>query len=183
MKKISFFLLAICLGYSNLDAQIYVAKKSEISFFSVGSVANVQASNKLTIMVLSTATNDIQMKISIKDFIFPKPLMQEHFNEDYMESDKFPSAVFKGKINEKIDYTQDGTYTTTTTGTLDMHGVQKTITISGLLTIKSGEVTLATKFKIHLADYKIKVPSYVGVEAIAADIDVNLNATLDSFKK
>jgi len=183
MKKIGILLLLFCLADTTMKAQVYIAKTSDISFFSPGSVANVEGSNKLAIIVMDMSTNNIQMKIAMQDFVFPKPLMKDHFNDDYMESDKYPNAIFKGKINQTIDYTEDGTYNTTTTGTLDMHGVQKTVTIPGVLTVKDGEITLQSKFKIHLADYNIKVPSYVGVEAIANDIDVTLNATLASYKK
>ena len=102
MKKI--ILLTFVIASATITkAQIYIAKSCEISFFSASPLENIEAINKNTKPIINTATGDVQMKIAITGFVFEKPLMQEHFNENYLESDKFPSAIFKGKINEKID--------------------------------------------------------------------------------
>lgn len=143
---------------------------------------NIEAVNKAAKPILNTATGDIQIKIPIKGFTFEKPLMQEHFNENYMESEKFPDAFFKGKINEKIDYTKDGEYKTTATGKVTIHGVEKERTLDGTLTIKGGQITIETKFMVHVVDHNIKVPSLY-VKNIAEDVIVKLNATLDPFRK
>jgi polyisoprenoid-binding protein YceI len=108
--------------------------------------------------------------------------MQEHFNENYMESEKFPYSTFKGKINEKVDYTQDGTTNVTCTGTMDMHGTTKQITTSGTLTVKGKEVTIVSKFKAKPADYNIKVPSLY-VKEIAEELDVDITTVLEPYKK
>jgi hypothetical protein len=180
MKKI--FLLSALLITFGLRAQIYMAKFCEISFFSEAPLENIEAINKSSKPIMNTSTGDLQIKISIKGFVFPKPLMQEHFNENYMESDKFPDAIFKGKINDKIDYTKDGEYKTTATGKITIHGVEKDITIEGILTIKGSQILLQSKFNIHIADYNIQVPSLY-VKNIAEDVSVKLNATLEPFKK
>ena len=115
-------------------------------------------------------------------FVFEKPLMQEHFNENYVESEKYPSAIFKGKINEKIDFTKDGEYKVTVTGILSLHGVDKERKQEGTIAVKGSEISMATKFNIHIADHNIKVPSLY-VQNIAEDVEVKLNATLEPFKK
>jgi polyisoprenoid-binding protein YceI len=106
--------------------------------------------------------------------------MQEHFNEDYMESDKYPNTVFKGKINEKVDYTKNGVNNVTVTGTMDMHGVQKTITIPGTITIQNGVIFLTAKFDVKLTDYNIKVPSVIGSD-VGKQIAITFTAAMKPY--
>jgi hypothetical protein len=181
MKKIFLVLTAVIISLSSFS-QIYIAKNCEISFFSSSPLENIEAVNKAAKPIINTSTNDVQMKIVITAFQFPKPLMQEHFNEDYMESDKFPNAIFKGKINEKIDWTKDGEYKVTVTGKLNIHGVEKERTIDGVVKIKGQEITISSKFNVHIADHGIKVPSLY-VQNIAEDVEVKLTALLVPYKK
>src|ERR1019366_1209664 len=104
MKKTLLFTIAATISTCTF-AQIYMAKTCEISFFSKTPVEDIDAINKATKPLLNIATGDLQMKIVMTAFVFEKPLMQEHFNENYVESEKFPYAFFKGKINEKVNYT------------------------------------------------------------------------------
>ncbi len=181
MKNVFFSFSAIVLSTS-MFAQIYMAKNCEIRFFSESPIENIEAINKAAKPILNTSTGDIQIKIAMTAFVFEKPLMQEHFNENYAESEKFPHAIFKGKINETIDYTKDGEYKTTIIGKLNLHGVEKDITMNGTLTIKGTEIIISTKFNIHIADYGVKVPSLY-IKNIAEDVEVKLNATLEPYKK
>lgn len=167
---------------SGLYAQIYMAKTCEISFFSAAPLENIEAMNKAAKPLINTATNDVQIKVVITGFVFEKPLMQEHFNENYMESEKFPNAIFKGKINETIDWKKDGEYKVAVTGKMNMHGVEKDITMNGIVTVKGTQIMISSKFNIHIADYGIKVPSLY-VQNIAEDVEVKINATLEPFKK
>ena len=181
MKKTLLFAIATTISTCTF-AQIYMAKTCEISFFSKTPIEDIDAVNKATKPLLNTTTGDVQIKIVMTAFVFPKPLMQEHFNENYLESEKYPNAVFKGKINEKVDYTKDGDKKVTVTGKLAMHGVEKDITIPGTLTVKGEEIKMSSAFKIKFDDYKVVIPSlYQGV--IPPDTDVKLNAVLEPFKK
>jgi polyisoprenoid-binding protein YceI len=108
--------------------------------------------------------------------------MQEHYNENYMESEKFPYATFKGKISETIDYTKDGTHNVTMVGTLDMHGVELPRTVTGTVTVKGGTISMDSKFEVKVADHKIKVPSLY-VEKIAENIQVTFHTDMVVFKK
>lgn len=194
MKKV--FLLFASISFTTaFYSQIYIAKTCEISFFSESPLENIEAVNRAAKPIMNTSTGDIQIKIPISGFSFEKPLMQEHFNEDYMETDQegpkdangkttYPNkdAIFKGKINEPIDYKKDGENKVTVTGKLTMHGVEKEITLEGTLVIKGEQITIQTNFIIHVADYNIKVPSLY-VKNIAEDVTVKLNATLDPYKK
>ena len=91
MKKIALLFITVALS-THTYSQIYMAKNCEISFFSPTPIENITAVNKTTKPMLNTATGDLQMKIAMTAFIFEKPLMQEHFNENYVESEKFPYA-------------------------------------------------------------------------------------------
>jgi len=180
MKKIAILVIALFICFIKSEAQIYMADSCRVSFFSAATIENIAASNTTSKPVMSTATGDIQISISNTDFIFKKHLMQEHFNEDYMESEKYPHTVFKGKVNQTLDYTKDGVNQVTVTGTMDMHGVQKTITIPGTITIQSGIIFIATTFNVAPADYSIKVPSVIGSD-IAKQIAVTLTATMKPY--
>lgn len=190
MKK---FLLASVVFLSLTGfSQIYQAKDNStlVHFYSKTPLENIDAANKGAIIVLNTATGGLQVSVTIQNFKFKNGLMEEHFNENYMETQKqaedgsFPNrnAVFKGKINEKVDYTKDGENKVTVTGTLKMHGVTKDVTIDGTLTKKGTEILLDSKFKIKIADYNIKVPSAV-VTNIAEVVDVTLVSTLEPHVK
>jgi len=181
-KLLTGLFLISALG--SLKAQLYKNKTDAgiVSFFSKAPMEDIEATNKKVTMVLKTTTNEIQFGATMLNFKFPKPLMEEHFNENYVESDKFPICTFKGKINETIDYTKDGEYKVTVKGTMDLHGVTKELEIPGTLTVKGGLILLNAKFKIKVADYKIKVPSMY-VQNIAEEVEVTVNGTLEPFMK
>jgi hypothetical protein len=181
MKKTLFILMLLACGIS-LKAQIYMAKTCEISFFSASPLENIEALNKNAKPILNTATGDLQVKVPISNFKFEKPLMEEHFNENYMETEKYPNAIFKGKIQEAVDYKKDGEYKVTVKGNLEMHGVTKERTLEGTLTVKGTQVLLATKFNVRVADHGIQVPSLY-VQNIAEVVEVKLNATLEPYQK
>lgn len=180
MNKI---LLVLIFAFTSFfaHAQIYLGKTCEVSFFSDGPVEDISAVNKSTKPILNSAKSEIAVKVTIKGFDFEKELMEEHFNEKYMESDKFPYATFTGKINEPIDYKKDGITKVTVTGKLNMHGVEKERTIDGNVTIKGGEVIIGSKFIVSLKDHNITIPTIV-VQNVAELIEVKINATLTEFK-
>ncbi len=196
MKK-SLLVLGFSLCLNRFNAQIFKAKDgtTSISFFSEAPMENIEAMNKGAIIVLNTNSNDLQVRVSIQNFKFKNSLMEEHFNENYMETDKkgpkdasgavtYPNrnATFKGKINEKIDYTKDGENKVTVTGKMEIHGVTRDVTLDGTLTKTGADLVLVSKFKIKVADYNIKVPSMY-VKNIAEVVDVTINTTLEPFQK
>jgi hypothetical protein len=165
-----------------VNAQIYIGKTCEISFYSKGPIEDIAALNKSTKPIFNAAKGEVAVKITIKGFAFDKKLMEEHFNEKYMESDKYPYAVFTGKVNEPIDYKKEGTYKVTLTGKLDIHGVVKDRTIDGTVTIKDGEISFDSKFIVALKDHNIEIPSLVA-QNIAETVEVTVKTTLIEFKK
>ena len=180
MKKLTLVLIASCIFLVKSEAQIYMADSCRVSFFSAATIEDITAINTASKPVMSASTGDIQISVTIEQFIFKKKLMQEHFNEDYMESDKYPHAVFKGKINEKVDYRTDGVNKVTVTGVMDMHGVKKTITIPGTITIKNGRIYIAAKFDVAPSDYNIKVPTVIGSD-VAKKLAISLTATMKPY--
>ena len=181
MKKI-LFTSAVYFYAGILSAQIYMAKTCQVDFFSEAPVENIEAVNKSAQPILNTATGDIQVRIPIISFKFQKPLMEEHFNENYMETEKYPNATFKGKINEPVDWSKPGEYKVTATGKLNIHGVEKERTIPGTITIRDGQILLNSVFNVHVADHGIKVPSLY-VKNIAEDVKVTLNAVMEQYRK
>lgn len=162
MKKIILTsIVGLVLGSNTLFAQVWIEKAGTISFYSSTPVEDISAKNTQVSSALNTATGDVVVKLNIKDFVFPVALMQEHFNENYLESSKYPTSTFKGKIIETIDYTKNGSYPVTATGKLNIHGVEKDKTINGTLKIENGKITLDAAFDILLEEYKIERPSIV----------------------
>jgi hypothetical protein len=182
MKKIVAIVALVFAGYSSINAQIFKSKKDEVkvSFFSSTPIEDITAVHSTSTSVI--IGDSIKFSMSNTGFVFPKPLMQEHFNENYMESSKYPKSTFRGKINEKIDLTKDGVYKVTCTGVMYMHGVEKVITVPGTITIKGGELNLVASFKAKLEDYKIARPKMV-MDKIAEEIDVKINANYATYKK
>jgi polyisoprenoid-binding protein YceI len=158
-------------------ADQYVARAGKAHFFSATAMENIEATSAIAVCALNTANKKIVVKIKNKSFRFKDGLMEEHFNENYMESDKYEYSTLEGVIADNIDFTKDGVYNVTIHGTLDIHGVKQERDIKGTLTIQHGApVNGKAKFDVKLADYNIKVPSIVGAniaEAMAVDVDFN----------
>jgi polyisoprenoid-binding protein YceI len=176
MKKILFSVGIIALSLST-SAQKYMTRSGRISFFSTTPIENIEAFNNEVAAALNAATGDVVFQVPIKSFKFEKQLMQDHFNESYMESDKYPKADFKGKFNPSDVQAKDGTYKTTVNGKLTIHGVTRDVQIPGTITVKGGEMTLNAKFNVATADYKIQIPS-VAKGKIANQIEVTVNTIL-----
>lgn len=182
MKKILLSLLVVA-GIS-ANAQMFKNKKegNTVHFLSKSALEDIEATNKNPIAVFKAETADIQFAVVMTQFKFKSALMEEHFNENYMESEKYPQATFKGKVNEKIDLSKDGENKVTVTGKMTMHGVTKDITTEGTITKKGEDLVVVSTFKVKVADYNIKVPSLY-VQNIAEVVDVNVNITLEPFVK
>jgi hypothetical protein len=152
----------------------YLSKKSELKIFSEAPLENIAATNTEGIAIVDLQKQEIAIKIPMKAFIFPNKLMQQHFNETYLESSKYPFAVFKGTINKKIDLTLPSNTNTSISGIMSIHGVDKMEIIEGRIMVnpQANTVRLESKFTLTLADYHIKVPTVV-LYKIAPVIEVN----------
>ena len=180
MKKVFFLILIGIILSQGVFAQRYLTKTGKISFFSKTALENIEAHNNQVNSALDTKTGDFVFKVLMKSFEFEKALMQEHFNENYVESDKFPNATLKGKVNNvnKIDFSKNGSYNAEIEGDLTIHGVTQSVKVSGTFEVKDGKVNGKSKFTILLADYEISVPSPV-VDNIAKEIEITVDVMLD----
>ena len=163
MKKLILVLIIILTGSQVIFGQSYLTKNGKISFFSKTDLENIDAVNNQVVSVITTQTGSIAFSVLINGFLFKKALMQEHFNENYMESAKYPKAGFKGTITDlsKVNFTTDGSYNITVTGDLSIHNVTNKITLPAVIIVKSGKISASTSFKVKLDDYKISVPKIV----------------------
>lgn len=164
-----------------LKGQILLGDKTEVSFYSYTPVENISARTTSVTEVINLGTGDFVFKLGIKTFDFPNDLMEEHFNENYMESGKYPNATFNGKYTSAtpIDIKKDGSYPVMATGVIEIHGVKQTRTIPATISVKGGVVSLDSKFKVKLVDFNIEVPTVV-FSKIAEEIDVHIKSTLKS---
>ena len=172
MSKLIFsFLAACCFSIHIASAQMLAAQNGSISFYSKTPMEDISAKNVKVAGLLNIANRQIVIRAMMKDFDFPNNLMEEHFNENYVESDKFPKSTFSGTINEAVDFSKPGSYPATATGTLEIHGVSKPKTISGTLVVNADKsVTLSASYPILLEDHDIKRPSIVMMK-IAEKVD------------
>ena len=187
--KILSMIVLLVMGFLVATAQddkyadTYACQKGMLHFFSATAMENIDATSNSGICVLNTKTKKVFCKVKQTSFTFKDKLMQEHFNENYMESDKFPVAQLDMAIVENIDFTKDGVYDITLKGTLEMHGVKKEREIKGKLTIKNGQPVNATAvFMVKLADHGIKIPSIVGAN-IAEEVKTDVDFAFEKFHK
>lgn len=183
MKKIVFVLtISLSATIAQAQAKLFSTISSEVKFFSQAPLEDIEAINKQASSVINADTKDVAVRIPIKGFVFPNGLMQEHFNENYLESDKYPNGMFRGKIVEDIDFTKDGSYAVSATGKFNIHGVEHDQTVKGKLNIVGGKITLDTNFDVLLVDYKIDIPKLV-FQKIAEKINVNARFTYQVVEK
>jgi len=166
------FLTMLALSVS---AQKYMTKNGFISFFSHTPMEDIKAENNQVAGVIDTSTGEIVFQVLINSFHFERALMEEHFNENYMESEKYPKASFKGKITDlkTVDFKKNGTYDVVVEGDLTIRDVTKKMSVKGTVEIITGGVNANTKFIIAPEDFNIKIPSVVR-EKIARTLEVTV---------
>ena len=169
---------------SRSHAQKIYTKNGSISFYSKSLLEDITAKNNEVTSIINEQTGDIQFSVLIKSFRFKKSLMEQHFNEDYMESDKFPKAIFKGNIADlsRINFASDGSYKVKVTGDLTIHGVTKNIEVPGAITVSQGKISSSSKFSVKVKDYNIKIPTTV-VNNIAETISITVDCKYEPYKK
>lgn len=175
---ISFCLLLIATSLVAQDK--YFTKSGAISFVSKGTVETITASHRSATCVLDSKTGAIQFAVLMKGFEFKKALMQEHFNENYVESDKYPKAEFRGQItnNSEVAYTKDGAYNVYVKGKLTLHGQTKDVETDGKVTVKAGKLMLTSKFNIRMSEYNIEIPGPVQ-NNMSDNINITVNCNLE----
>lgn len=184
MKKYIFIALIGLMSSGLVNAQKHITKNGHIWFKSETPVETIEAHNHQVNCALDITTGDLVFKVLIKSFEFPKALMQEHFNENYMESAKFPVSTFSGKLLnlKELNFTKDGKYNVDVDGQLTIHGITKKVKEKGVLEVKGPQITITSNFIVMLADYDIKIPKAV-TKNIADSINVHVDAKLEKLIK
>ena len=181
----SLFLLAAFALPIAVSAQRLFTRDARVYFdaTSKGSPEKVDATNKSGTMVVDVASGRVESVVLMNNFIFEKALMQEHFNENYMESSKFPKATFKGKIEDtgKVNFSQDGNYSASLAGDFMLHGVTKKVQIPVTFQVKGGKVSGSANFKVSLAEYGISIPSVVA-DKLAKEAKISIECKLEPMK-
>jgi hypothetical protein len=156
----------------------YGTENGTISFVSNAELELIQASSNKLQGVIDPGTNQFAFSIAVQSFRgFNSELQREHFNEKYMESEKYPRITFSGKIIEQVDYSTDGTYEVRAKGDLDVHGQKQTRIIKSKVEISDGVLSIIADFKVPLADHNISIPRIVN-QKIATEIEVNVKADM-----
>lgn len=184
MKYFILTVSMLLLGVSTLTAQKHLTRTGKIVFLSETPVENIEAVHNQVTSILNTENGDLVFSLLMKGFQFEKELMQEHFNEKYVESDKFPKSTFKGSISnmDEVDLAQDGSYPVKVEGSLIIHGVTKAVSVEGRLTVKGELITAEATFPILLEDYEIDVPSVVR-DNIAKEVSIEVVMNYEPFKR
>ncbi|MBN7814890.1 YceI family protein [Algoriphagus pacificus] len=178
MKKINLVLVLSCfVSFLASGQTLFSTSTGQVSFYSDAPLEDIEAVNKAAAGIINGDNNEIAVQMRITDFEFPNKLMQEHFNENYLESEKYPTAVFKGKIKEAIDVKAAGTYAATAVGTMTIHGVTKSVNIPGTIVSNGNQLKLDFKFPVKLEDYKVDIPTIV-FNKIAEVVEVTGSMTL-----
>jgi len=172
------FVMLACSGFLQ-PAPIYQTVNSKISFKSEAPLELIKASSDQLIGLLDNDKKVFSFKINIRSFQgFNSPLQKEHFNENYLESDKYPEASFKGKIIEDTDLSKDGTYEVRAKGILTIHGVTQERIIKSNVVVNNKKIIVTSNFSVLLSDHNIPIPIVV-YKKLANEIKVEVVATLE----
>jgi polyisoprenoid-binding protein YceI len=178
MKKL-FCILTGLLIFSGISAQKYITKNGMIKFYSEAPMEKIEAVNNQVISALDITNGNIVFKVLMKGFEFKKALMQEHFNENYIQSDKFPEAIFKGQIEnlKDINFNKEGKYEAKVAGDITIHGVTKHINQKGTFEVLKDKISGKSVFNINIKDYDIKIPNTV-VNNISETVQITVDISL-----
>ncbi|MEQ9288057.1 MAG: YceI family protein [Cyclobacteriaceae bacterium] len=166
MKKMCIFILLVP---SLLYGQKFTSDQSYIRFYSSAPIEDIEAENEGSKSVVDLSNGQVVFSVPIDGFQFDKSLMQEHFNENYLESDKYPKSTFKGQILNWEN--KNGTQEVEVEGELMIHGVTRKVKLPGTIVVSPGEVKVESVFTVKLVDYKIKIPKAVFYN-IAEEVEV-----------
>jgi len=145
--------------YTTAGAQKYITKTGKIEIFSETPLFTIDGVNKKVASILNAENGEVVASTLVRSFRFEEALVEEHFNENYLEPNLYPKAIFKGRILnfDEINLSEDGTYEITISGELTIHGQTRPITEEGELVITAGNITATTRFEVSLEDYKVEI--------------------------
>src|SRR5688500_2303639 len=184
--KLNFLMLTFFLVLAaTLQAQDkYFTKTGRITFVSEAPLEDIEAINHTAAAVVDARSGVIAFSVLMKGFEFDKALMQEHFNDHYVESDKFPKAEFRGTItnNGEINYAKEGSYTARVKGKLTIHGVTRDLETTGTIRVEKDGLRSISSFNIRVSDYNIRIPALVK-DKISNVVKVRVDSRLEPLKE
>lgn len=166
-------IILVMLLSATVHAQKFTADRGYVKFYSHAAIEDITATNEKVTSLFDSGTGSIAFVVPINQFVFAKSLMQEHFNEKYMESERYPKSTFQGRI---VGYNSEGTgeQPVTAQGKLTIHGVTREVTIPGQITRTDKGVNMTAKFMVELKDYKVEIPRLMW-QNIAERVEVTLD--------
>lgn len=165
----------------HVHAQKFMTRTGSVSFRSAAKLEVIQAINNEAACVVNMKSGEVVMQMMVRSFKFEKALMQEHFNENYMESNKYPKATFKGRIGDAGQHLQSGgTVQVTADGELTMHGTTQRVQVPVTLSLRDEELKAKGTFKVRPKDYNIVIPTLVAGK-IAEEIDVEVKTAMTAI--
>jgi len=172
------------LGANVFSQNKYFTRSAHIYFISHTDIIDIDADNHQVGSMFDTKTGEIVFSVSMKSFEFKLALAEEHFNENYVETHKYPKAKFKGKIVDisSINFAKDGIYRAFVEGEMTIHGITKKIKAKGSLEMKNSFIYIKSHINIALSDYDIKVPNIVK-DKVAKIINIKINAKYKPYEK
>jgi polyisoprenoid-binding protein YceI len=182
-KNLVLLMVSMMLTYASFAQGMFFTKTGKITFYSKAPLEEIDGKNKTVTAVLDSKSGALQFAAQMKSFEFEKQLMEQHFNENYVESDKYPKSEFKGTVtnNSQINYSKDGTYVAKVKGKLTIHGITKDVETTGTLKINGGKIDASSTFNVLLSDYKISIPSLVK-DKVSKNIKIVVDCNLEPLK-
>lgn len=184
MKKIIICIYLFAIAFAVTGQTRYFTKNGKIYFNATSDLEKIEATNEKATSIVDASNGAMEFAVLMKGFTFERALMQEHFNENYVESDKYPKAVFKGNVTNfsTVDMKKDGTYPVKIKGMLTLHGESKEVLADGTITVKNGGIVAGkSEFNILLADYKIEIPSLVK-DKVAKEVKIVVDVNYELYK-
>ncbi|MGB3155715.1 MAG: YceI family protein [Chitinophagaceae bacterium] len=184
MKNLFVMTIALLVAMTGISQKFYT-KNGQINFdaTSPASPEKIEGINRSATCVVDTKSGNMQFAALMKGFAFERALMEEHFNENYVESDKYPKAEFKGEIknSDKVDFTKDGNYTVKIKGKLTMHGESNDVETEAKISIQNGKIKATADLNVLLSDYKVSIPGLVA-DKVSKTVKISVSCLLEPLK-
>lgn len=181
MKKIVFILFLALICHKAGFSQTFMTRTGFIGFYSKTPFEDIKAESNQVLAIVDAGKKNIAFAVLLKGFVFAKELMQEHFNENYVESDKYPKATFNGSYTGDVSLAQDGVYHIQVKGNLTLHNVTRVVEIPATLEMKGGVLSGKADFTLKPEDFQISIPSVVR-DKIAKEITVHVQISCTQAK-
>jgi polyisoprenoid-binding protein YceI len=177
MKKLILLLVLAACSRAGFG-QLYFSRTAFVGFYSTTPLEDIRGENNQVLVAVDLSKKTLAFTALLKGFIFPKELMQEHFNENYVESDKYPKTTFAGSFTGDVDPSRDGRYPIEVKGQLTLHNIVKEVEVPAVLEVKGTQILATAKFMVTPEDFHIDIPSVVRnkiAKQVTVDVRANCN--------